>query len=57
VKSSLNVIIEENKSYVMKIILKAIKIVNNNVRIIENFISTNDVIVYIKIKLQIKYKL
>jgi hypothetical protein len=38
----------------MKIMLKAIKIVKNNVRIIENLISTNDVIVYITIEFQIK---
>ncbi len=54
VKSSLNVIIIENKSYGMKIMLKANKIVKNNVRIIENLISPNDVIVYITIEFQIK---
>ncbi len=36
--------------------LKAIKIVNNNVRIIENLICINDVIVYITIEFQVKYK-
>ncbi len=36
--------------------LKAIKIVNNNVRIIENLISINYVIVYITIEFQVKYK-
>jgi hypothetical protein len=40
----------------MKIMLKAIKIVNNNVRIIENLICINDVIVYITIEFQVKYK-
>ncbi len=54
VKSSLYVIIIENKSYGMKIMLKANKIVKNNVRIIENLISPNDVIVYITIEFQIK---